>query len=103
MHTVVHEVRSPPDRPLALWIEPWGDEIVLPTGAVGELRATSPEAGDLEIVPEERGVVIYAWSGATLQVFASGSMLQDYTYPVPYVPAGMSVRAFLGVVLGPDS
>jgi hypothetical protein len=103
MHTVVHELRSPLDRPMALWIEPWGDQLVLPAGAVAELRASGPEGGDLEMVPEEGDLTVFAWPGSTLQVFASGSLLCDFSNPVPSVPPGMSVRGFLGLMLGSGS
>jgi hypothetical protein len=68
--------------------------IQLPPRQAYELLATSPHPGKLDI---ERSTVItvYAWTGATIEVYAAGTLVHSQTVAVPEGPPGISIRDFL--------
>ena len=78
-------------------LEPWGMPLSLGPGQEFELIAESPHPGKLEI---ERDVFItaYAWSGATLKVYANGVLVQSQAIAVPEGPSGVSLRKFMASV-----
>lgn len=91
---------APPDRPLRLWIEPWADEREFPPGTVVTLRARSPHEGHLEVAPADDATWIYGWHGATLELLVGGGQIALFDNPPPALPEGMSMRDFIGGVLG---
>jgi hypothetical protein len=91
---------APPDQPLRLWIEPWGDGREFPAGTLVTLRARSPHAGRLEIIPADDATWIYAWHGVTLEILVDGEQVALFDISPPAIPEGMSMREFVGGVLG---
>src|SRR5688572_2425018 len=83
------------DETLNVWFEPWGDGETFAPGTVVELRATGRPDGRLEIDMREECVIVYGWPGCTLQVFANGILLRDFSIPVPEPPPGMTTRQFV--------
>jgi hypothetical protein len=93
-------ITAPADQPLRLWIEPWAYEREFPPGTVVTLRARSPQDGHLEIVPAEDATWVYGWVGSTLELLVSGEQVALFDNPPPALPEGMSMRDFIGGVLG---
>jgi hypothetical protein len=96
----VKTIAAPADQPLRLWIEPWADEREFPPGTVVTLRASSPQDGHLEIVPAEDATWVYGWVGSTLEVLVGDRRIALFDNPPPALPEGMSMRGFIGGVLG---
>lgn len=74
-------------EPITLCLEPWGDEILIPSKATFEIVAEGPKGDGLEVACEERRVTVWGWSGSTLSVFHDGTKLIECAIPVPPVPA----------------
>lgn len=91
---------APPDRPLRLWIEPWADEREVPPGSVVTLRAKSPHGGRIETVEAADAIWIYGWPGSTLEVLVGSERVVLVDNPPPALPWGISMRDFIGGVLG---
>lgn len=91
----------PADRLLNVWFEPWAEWLTFPSGTVVELHAISPREGHLEIDPQERGITVYGWPGATLRVSVSGQLVRDFDIPFPDIPAGMDMKQFVSFLFGP--
>ncbi len=91
------------ENPVELILEPWALSVVLPVGAVFTVVARADQAGELEIVEEDGIITAYAWPGSTAAVYQGESLIADMPLPVPEVPAGMSTRLFLDLVLGRGS
>jgi hypothetical protein len=81
-------------------LEPWASEFVMCPGAVLELRVEGPEGDTLQLDYGADHITAWGWSGSVIEVWQNGAMLYGPSLPVPEVPPGMSVRGFLGMVLG---
>jgi hypothetical protein len=93
-------VRNGRDTQVTLILEPWASEFVMAPGAVFELRAEGPEGDGLQIDYAPDHIVAWGWSGSVVEVWHNGERLTGPSLPVPGVPPGMTVRGFLGTVLG---
>ena len=86
VHQRAHRVTLRNDRPypLDVYVEPWGDHLVMPPGASLDVTARSPLEGALEVSVSEGGMTVYAWSGATFEVHAAdGRRLAQSNVSVP--------------------
>ena len=72
----------------------------LPPGQSFNLVARAPTPGELEIVRETAGVIVYAWSGSTIDVFDGARLVHQFAPPVPTLPPGLSVKGFLRMMFG---
>jgi len=99
--TLALVVRNARSTEMTLIREPYGDEFNLPAGGAFEIRAEGPEGHHLEIDVRSDCIVVVGWSGSVLDVYRDGVNLSGPSPPVPPVPEGMSVRGFLGMILGP--
>jgi hypothetical protein len=61
--------------PLVLLLEPWAERYVVAPGAAVELEARGPEGGCLEVSIEPDSVIVYGWTGSTVDVTQEGEML----------------------------
>jgi hypothetical protein len=93
-------VRNARSTQMKLVREPYGDDFSISPGAAFEIRAEGPEGDPLEIDVEADSIVVWGWSGSVLNVYHDGVALSGSTQAVPPIPEGMSVRGFLGMVLG---
>jgi hypothetical protein len=73
-------------EPITFCLEPWADEIAIPSKASFEIVAEGPNGDHLEVTYEERRVSVYGWSGSTLSVFRDGERLIECAIPVPLTP-----------------
>src|SRR4051812_10300586 len=89
--------------PSEVWIEPWGDFVLLEAGATLRVAAQAAEAGAFEVAcGEGAGVTVWAWPSARVRCYVGAEELKAdaFTQPVPATPPGMSTRAFLDLTLG---
>jgi hypothetical protein len=73
-------------EPITLCLEPWADEIPIPSKVGFEIVAEGPEGNCLEVTYEERRISVYGWSGSVLSVFKDGDRLVECSIPVPPTP-----------------
>ena len=85
-HTQSLRVSNGYSEPITLCLEPWADEILIPSKAGFDIVAEGPDGGHLEVTYEERRVSVYGWSGATLSVFHGRERLLECDIPVPLTP-----------------
>lgn len=69
-----------------LWIEPWGDEILMEPHSTLEVVAKGPTGECLEVVNDESDLTVYGWPHSTLTVFRSGTIVREYEIPAPSIP-----------------
>jgi len=93
-------VRNTRGSAVTLFLEPGGADYLLPPGEALEIRAEGPEGSHLEIDIAPDHITTWAWSGSVIDLWQNGVNLSGPSTPVPSVPEGMTVRGFLGMVLG---
>lgn len=76
-------IRNGSDAERTLWVEPWGECFSLGPRASLEIVATGPAGDPLEVAVGTEGITVFAWSGATLEVIASGKRLGGSSIPAP--------------------
>jgi hypothetical protein len=74
------------DLDLRLILEPWAEEITLPSCKSLRLVASSEQTGELEIEVRDDGAIVYGWPGATLSVFDGQKAIWKSYAPVPSFP-----------------
>jgi hypothetical protein len=72
-----------------------GMSLRLPAGHSFRIVARAPTAGQLEVVRQAHGVIVFGWPGSTAEVFDGDRLVYEADVPVPDVPPGLSVRQFL--------
>jgi hypothetical protein len=66
-------VRNGSERTLTLYLEPWGEEYVLPPMGCYLVVGHGPRVGSgLEVAYLDQAVIVTAWKGATVQLFEQG-------------------------------
>jgi hypothetical protein len=85
-HTQRLRVSNIYSEPITLCLEPWGDEISIPSNVSFEIVAEGPKGDHLEVTYEERRVSVYGWSGLILSVFHNGERLVECAIPAPRTP-----------------
>lgn len=87
------------EREIVLYLEPWGEQIAMPTGVTFQIVAKAERQGDVEIQYEEEGIVVWGWEGSVLDVFCNGKAVSVNHPQVPPVPKGTSVSSFIRSLL----
>jgi hypothetical protein len=97
-------VRNQRENPVTFILEPSGADYPMPPGAVFEIRAEGPEGDHPEICFETEAIIVWAWAGSIAEVYHDEVPLSPGPpIPVPTaLPEGMTVRGFLGMILGQD-
>ena len=93
-------VRNSGKAPVTFILEPSGADYRLPPGQVFEIRAEGPEGDHLEIDFGPETITAWAWAGSVVDLWQNGVNVSGPSIPIPSVPEGMSVRGFMGMVLG---
>lgn len=70
-------------------VEPWGEQIQLPTDQPYEVVATGPAPSCLRVEFEPTRFVVYGWPGSTLIVLKDGQTVVECSIPVPAIPKGI--------------
>ena len=85
---------------LEVQVEPWAVSHVLAAGSQIRIVARGLRDGLLEVRWLGNVVTVYAWPGATVQVFDQDKLVLDCSTPVPDLPVGISVRTFVTNLFG---
>ena len=90
------------EKPLTVWLEPWGQDLQVAPGQSLDIVARSPSEGRLEVVNADDAVAVYAWPEATIQTFSQGELIYDMNiaFPVSALPPGVSARSFVEFMFG---
>jgi hypothetical protein len=99
----VETIANDTSAPLAVWVEPWADTLVVPPGERFTFSGSSELPGGFEVERTPTGVVIYAWAGSTAVVRSGEVIVRTFDIPVPGIPAGMSMKGFVGFMFGESS
>lgn len=98
--TVRLPVRNDKSHDVTLVLEPWGEEVMLPSGATMTVMVRGRHAGEVELVWGQQDVTFFAAPGTTVEVEdAQGVQVTEIDIPFPELPAGMSTRSFVSRVL----
>ena len=71
---------------LRLFVEPWGEELLMPPNVTYQIVAEGPQGDSLELDIGERSVTVYGWPGAIASVFDGGKLLCECSVPAPLTP-----------------
>ena len=97
-------LRNASGRPLMFHLEPWGEQIEMPTRAAFTVTAEAEQEGSFEVEHGADEITLWAWPSAVVKVFCEGDEMgisAGAERPaVPPVPGGQSVSSFLRAVLG---
>ncbi len=80
--TQVLDLQNSTAKPKELWIEPWGDKIVLPVKQKIRVVAEGP-VGNLDIDFTEETVTVYGWPGSTLSIHDGHQSLWSCSVAAP--------------------
>jgi hypothetical protein len=75
--------------PIALYLEPWGDQYTMPPDATFVVVARGPEGDALEVACAADHIVVYGWPGSVVALFHAGKEMGAGTSeraPVPLTP-----------------
>jgi hypothetical protein len=95
----VEDIKNDSPTVIDVRIEPWGATHRVSVGGQLRIVARSLQDGGFETVRDGNVVTVYAWAGATAQVFDGGVLVHDFPVPIPDVPPNMSMRAFIKLML----
>jgi len=95
VHETIRLLTNSADVPLFVWIEPWAEEIQIPTGHTYKFVGSGTEKGELEVENRDHVAIVYGWPTSTLTVFDGDTTIWETDNPVPPVPSGVSVKSFV--------
>jgi hypothetical protein len=79
-------IRNSRSEDLSIYIEPWGDELLIAADAICEIASDGPSDGFLEVESAEDRLTVYGWPGSTLSVYQDGQLVCDCTVQAPQTP-----------------
>jgi hypothetical protein len=85
--TQVLRLKNSCNRDLTLYVEPWGDELVMQANEVYDILAQGPVGDTIEIEYSENYWVLYGWPGSVLSISRQGTSVRDYAIPAPTTPS----------------
>jgi hypothetical protein len=97
MHTDSQTIRNDRDVPLAVWLEPWAEELQIPPGKSAVFTAHSEIEGALE-VEGHAPLTVFGWSGSELVVEIDGEVVWRSYAPAFALAPGRSLKDYLGIV-----
>jgi len=69
---------------VTVWIEPWGDNIVLSPDSAIRVEGAGGDLIGFEVEVRDDDIAVYGWSGSTLSVFdAANVKIWETTIPAP--------------------
>jgi hypothetical protein len=71
---------------LKLFIEPWGEELLIPPNLTYAIIAEGPFGDCLELEFGDRTIIVYGWPGSAVSVFDGSKRLCDCRVPAPSTP-----------------
>jgi hypothetical protein len=79
-------IHNQADSTRKLFVEPWGDELLMPPDAKFEIFATGASWDCFEVSIGMSETVLYGPAQSTIRVTHLGETLLDYTTPTPPTP-----------------
>ena len=86
-----------------LFLEPWGDYVVIPAGAEVRVVAEAAQHGEFEVEYGGDRVTLWVWPSATIRCYLGGEEVGVGAFPrqpVPGVPRNHTTSSFLRGILG---
>jgi hypothetical protein len=68
---------------LAVWVEPWGERVVLKCGYAVELGFDSKTQGAVDITHVAKGVVVHGFRGSSARISKSGKVIWNAHESLP--------------------
>jgi hypothetical protein len=88
---------------VVLWLEPWADEVTIPSGATAILRIVNATAqsNSLDVEETDERVVVWATSGDCVKVYVDDVLQHTGSASIP-VPDGFgtSTKTLLRIMFG---
>jgi hypothetical protein len=85
-------------------LEPWGEQLEMPSGATFTVTAEAEQQGSFEVEHGENEITLWTWPSAIVRIYCGGEEIgisDGLERPaVPPVPDGKNVSSFLRAVLG---
>jgi len=92
------------ERKVTFHLEPWGEEVEMPSGAMYVVVAEAEKLGSFEVEYDDAAITVWAWPSAVVKVLCGNKEIGisdgNKRPAVPAVPEGQSVSSFLRFVLG---
>ena len=76
---------------IRFYLEPWGEEYTMPSGATFEVVARGPQGGSLDVAVADDAITIWGWAGSVVALLHEGTLLGpplDGRTPVPVMAEG---------------
>jgi hypothetical protein len=93
-------------RKVIFHLEPWGEEVQMPSGAAFVVVAEAEQVGSFEVEHGDVAITVWAWPSAVVKVLSGDKEIgisADIKRPaVPSVPKGQSVSSFLRSMFGKE-
>ena len=84
-------------RTITFHLEPWGEQIAMPSGSTFKIIAESEQEGSFEVEDGEAEMIIWAWPGAVAKVFCDGKEVGNTSgvarSAVPEIPEGQTTSS----------
>jgi hypothetical protein len=78
-----------------VWMEPWCEEIRIPSGKTFTFTGHGTEDGEIEIEKRDEGIIVYGWPTSMVNVVCDGQTVWTAYFAVPQIPPGMTIRGFV--------
>ena len=79
-------IQNSQSQPVTLYLEPWGEELLISPNATYEFAARGPEGDCLHVDFAPAQITIYGWSGSVISVYHNDKMLRNCEIPAPATP-----------------
>ena len=93
-------LKNSQEKPLKIYLEPWGIELDCSVGQTFEIFATGSMDGELEVERQRDNITVWGWPTSRLVVKCDENIICDANVPVPNVPNHLRVSTFLKMMLG---
>ena len=80
---------------MTFYLEPWGEEYSMPSGATFDILAKGPSGGSLEVELADNHIIVVGWPGSILTLLHDGAELGAGLWqrtPVPAIPVDQASR-----------
>ncbi len=73
-----------------IWIEPWCEELKIPSGVTYEFKGRGIQDGEFEIEQSGGFVIVYGWPSCLMSVVCNGNTIWKIDIEIPSVPPGVT-------------
>ena len=86
MHECVTAYTNSTDRELIAWMEPWCEEVAIPSGKTLTFKGFGSEPGVIEIEGIEQGIIVYGWPTSVINVECNDQIVWKAYCEHPPIP-----------------